>query len=87
MKGLDFMKNEQADLKKNQMKLLLISWEKYNTENEKLLMGLITDQTELKKRLKKKQNLEMKQQNPSTLKKRKKDQGKRIAPSVVHWTC
>ena len=36
------------------MKLLLISWEKYNTENEKLLMGLITDQTELKKRLKKK---------------------------------
>ena len=36
------------------MKLLLISWEKYNTENEKLLIGLITDQTELKKRLKKK---------------------------------
>ena len=36
------------------MKLLLISWEKYKTENEKLLIGLITDQTELKKRLKKK---------------------------------
>lgn len=37
------MKREVETIRKNQIKLLLISWKKYNTENEKLLIGFITD--------------------------------------------
>lgn len=64
------MKKEVETIRKNQMKLL--DWKNTVSKMKNYYMGLITDQTQLKKRRK---NLKA-QQNPSKLKKRKKGQGK-----------